>query len=278
MQKLISELNRLYLLRDQMVYDQGSDGTRSRARETLSPTVLAQHLRGDKTLAVDLVNDAGLSRVIVIAFDGVANGNGARHWSTLCAVANALQEKLALPAPAVSISGATSYGLWLSVESPIPAAQARRFVELVHRSYFPREENSDLRPPDNAGLSANVDHETAELPPCLHRATGKWAAFIHPGMGGAFSDEPGLEMAPPADAQAAFLAGLNSMTVMQFKHALEVLERGQEATAGSAGAQASTVMAASMSIEGLLLKDATLEDIVKFLHAKNIEPTFRHLI
>lgn len=29
---------------------------------------------------------------------------------------------------------------------------------------------------------------------------------------------------------------------------------------------------------GLLLKDATLEDIVKLLHSRNIEPTFRHLI
>jgi hypothetical protein len=27
--------------------------------------------------------------------------------------------------------------------------------------------------------------------------------------------------------------------------------------------------------KGLLLKDATLEDIVRHLHAKNIEPTFR---
>lgn len=29
---------------------------------------------------------------------------------------------------------------------------------------------------------------------------------------------------------------------------------------------------------GLLLKDASLEDIVKLLHSRNIEPTFRHLI
>jgi hypothetical protein len=28
----------------------------------------------------------------------------------------------------------------------------------------------------------------------------------------------------------------------------------------------------------LLLKDASLEDIVKLLHSRNIEPTFRHLI
>jgi hypothetical protein len=32
---------------------------------------------------------------------------------------------------------------------------------------------------------------------------------------------------------------------------------------------------ASFEPQGLLLKDATLEDIVKFLHTKNIEPTFR---
>ncbi|MFM9438398.1 hypothetical protein ACFDR9_005504 [Janthinobacterium sp. CG_23.3] len=30
--------------------------------------------------------------------------------------------------------------------------------------------------------------------------------------------------------------------------------------------------------DGLLLEDATLEDIVKLLHPKGIEPTFRHLI
>jgi hypothetical protein len=35
---------------------------------------------------------------------------------------------------------------------------------------------------------------------------------------------------------------------------------------------------ASAAPDGLLLKDATLEDIVRFLHAKNIEPTFRHLM
>ena len=29
---------------------------------------------------------------------------------------------------------------------------------------------------------------------------------------------------------------------------------------------------------GLLLVDASLEDIIRFLHSKNIEPTFRHLL
>jgi hypothetical protein len=30
--------------------------------------------------------------------------------------------------------------------------------------------------------------------------------------------------------------------------------------------------------DGLLLKDATLDDIIQHLHERNIEPTFRHLL
>lgn len=35
---------------------------------------------------------------------------------------------------------------------------------------------------------------------------------------------------------------------------------------------------ASRNLATLLLKDASLEDIVRLLHSKNIEPTFRHLL
>ena len=38
------------------------------------------------------------------------------------------------------------------------------------------------------------------------------------------------------------------------------------------------VEAPAASAQGLLLKDASLEDIVRHLHAKHIEPTFRHII
>lgn len=34
----------------------------------------------------------------------------------------------------------------------------------------------------------------------------------------------------------------------------------------------------SATDSGLLLKDASLEDIIQFLHSKNIEPTFRHFL
>jgi hypothetical protein len=232
MQKLIDELTRLYLLDGQQYQGQA-----------LTPALLEQHLRGTANVALPLVAESGLTRTIVLHFDGAQAGKGEQQWEALCAVANALQNELDLPAPAVSISGLDGYALWLSLATPVPAAQARRFAALLG--------------------AFHADGPEA-LPPCLNPASGKWAAFIHPGMGSSFADEPGLEMAPPAAAQAAFLESLASISATQFARALATLEQGHGETAPAP--------------QGLLLKDATLDDIVKFLHDKDIEPTFRYLI
>jgi hypothetical protein len=240
MQKLIAELTRLYLL-DGQQYQGGA----------LTPALLEQHLRGDTAIALPLVSAAGQTRTLVLHFDGARNGKGEQQWEALCAVANALQNRLGLPAPAVSISGLDGYALWLSLETPVPAAQARRFAALLGASHADGPE---------------------ALPPCLNPASGKWAAFIHPGMGSSFAEEPGLEMAPPSAAQAAFLESLASISAAQFAQALDTLEQD---CAEPAPAVAPAAMPAQ---PGLLLKDATLDDIVKFLHEKNIEPSFRYLI
>jgi hypothetical protein len=251
MQKLMSELTRLYL-----------------PAGAVSPQALARHVLGETTLAIDLAAGDGLVRAMVIRFPRMANGEPAQHWVRLCATANGLQAELGLPAPAVSISGADGYGLWLSLETPIPIAQAQDFLELLHQTYF---QDMELR--------LDAASAPVELPPCLNPSTGKWAAFIHPGMGAAFADESGLEMAPPLAGQAGFLEGVESIGEAQFKHAFAML-RQSHALAPLVGAP---VMSAPQSqrataADGLLLKDATLEDIVRFLHAKKIEPTFRHLI
>ena len=246
MQKLISELTRLYL-----------------PAGTLTPEVLAQHILGQTTVAINLTTDDGLTRAMVIAFDKTDDGEEAQHWSRLCAVANALQTQFGFPAPAVSVSGANGYGLWLSLAAPVPKAQAQKFLELLRKATFP---DMDLRPD---AVSAPV-----ELPPCLHQSSGRWAAFIHPGMGASFADESGLEMAPPFAGQAAFLEGLHGISEVQFLHALKMLQQSHgAATMVSVPASERTV-----APDGLLLKDATLEDIVRLLHSKHIEPTFRHLI
>lgn len=246
MQELISELTRLYL----------STGP-------LSPETWEQHFLGQSRSGISLMTVDGMTRAMAIPFDKCADSEEAQHWSLLCQVANALQVELGLPAPAVSISGANGFCLWLSFEAPVPAALVRTFLQLLCDAYLP---NSDVRP--EAAI------ECAELPPCLHASTGKWAAFIHPGLGASFADESGLEMAPPFAGQAALLENLKSITEAQFSHALSTLQQSH----GAARPDSGPVSGRAAAADGLLLKDATLEDIVAYLHSKNIEPTFRHLL
>src|SRR4051794_5533725 len=120
MEKLIAELARLYL----------PPGAQF-------PQALARHLLGEENVPVRLENDDGQVRAIVIPFDKPTRGDEGAHWARLCEAANALQAEFDLPAPAVSIDGATGYRLWLSLETPAPAAQAQRFAALLRAAYFP---------------------------------------------------------------------------------------------------------------------------------------------
>ena len=246
MQKLISELTRLYL-----------------PAGALPPAALERHLRGQETVATRLTTEGGLTRAIVIPFRALGASEPAQHWSRLCDVANALQAQFGFPAPAVSVSSTDGYGLWLSLESPVPIAQAQTFLELLREAYFP---DIDIRP--------DAVTVPLELPPCLNQDTGRWAAFIHPGMGASFADEAGLEMAPPLAGQVAFLEGLQGIGPAQFAHALEALRQSR----GAAPTADEPPAARAGGDDTLLLKDATLEDIVRLLHSRNIEPTFRHRI
>jgi hypothetical protein len=269
MDKLIDALTRLYL-----------------APEAVTREALAQHLQGKTTLAIQLTTADKLTRALAIPFRKLAFAAEGRHWTRLCEVANAIQGELGLPAPAVSIDGASAYYLWLSLETPVPTARAQDFLAALRQAYFPEIE-----------LAPDAATAPVYLPPCLNPRSGKWSAFIHPGMGASFADESGLEMAPPVAGQVAFLEGLDSIGAAQFEAALDKLQRGKGALpvvlASSAalpvtlpaalpatGVAEMQVMAAEQPAapDGLLLKDATLEDIVRYLHSKNIEPTFRHLL
>jgi hypothetical protein len=272
MEKLIAELTRLYL-----------------APEAVTREALATHIAGKTTLAIKLTTADGLTRALAIPFRKVFGDGEAGHWDRLCRVANALQAELGLPAPAVSIDGASAYRLWLSLETPVPSGEAQEFLELLQQTYFPQTE-----------LAPDAATAPVYLPPCLNPRSGKWAAFIHPGMGASFAEESGLEVAPPLQGQAAFLDGLDSIADEQFREALHKLEQRQAPARAPAPAPAEAPSSAALdalaaepfALESqvqapskakaaastdLLLKDATLEDIVRRLHAMNIEPTFRFL-
>ncbi|SFD41025.1 hypothetical protein [Massilia yuzhufengensis] len=240
MEKLIAQLLRLYLM-----------------PALASSEDLAQHFQGIQALSVPLASSEDLTRAIVIDFPKTRGGAPDQHWTNLCEVANTLQEAYGFPAPAVSITGASSFQLWMSLAEPVPVGDARRFLAMLREAHFPE---LDLQAQDRV-----------DLPPSLNPASGKWAAFIHPGMGASFAEEAGLEMAPPVAAQVAFLEGLESIGKAEFFDALVAMK------------QSDVPIQAPPAVEppsnaGLLLQDATLEDIVRHLHAINIEPTFRHLL
>jgi hypothetical protein len=248
MERLISELMRLYLLPD-------SPATQA----------LMQRAPDARCDPVGLASGDGLTRAIALPFRKAA-GEDAQHWERLCTVANGLQADFGFPAPAVSVASAGGYVLWLSLEAPVPMAEARRFVAGLDRLW-----------PDTLPLSDTVG-APVELPPCLNGATGHWAAFIHPGMGASFADESGLDMAPPAAGQVAFLEGLHSITADQFRAALDRLAPPAPAPVAPPAPSPAPAPVRDGVPDGLLLRDATLDDIVRLLHARGIEPTFRFIV
>jgi hypothetical protein len=258
MDKLIAELRRLYLAPDDAQTD-----------------ALARRVRGETGVPLVLAGPDGGVRALAMPFDRIRKAEEGEHWRRLCAAANTMQTELDLPAPGVSINGDTGYHLWLSLAAPVPSAEAQEFLALLRLACVP---DADTVPAAIAAADA-----PAGLPPYLHARSGKWAAFIHPGMGASFAEDPGLEMMPPLPGQAAFLEGLDSIPAAQFAAMLERLRRTHASTpqAAPAPAVAPPVPGPARTeqpADGLLLKDATLEDIVRFLHTRNIEPTFRHLL
>ena len=245
MDKLTSELMRLYLLPD-----------------SPAAQALAQRAPDGPCDPVGLASSDGLLRAIALPFRKAA-GEDAQHWERLCTVANGLQADHGFPAPAVSVASTGGYVLWLSLEAPVPMAEARRFVAGLD-GLWP----DTLPSPDTVGMPV-------ELPPCQNGAAGHWAAFIHPGMGASFADESGLDMAPPAAGQVAFLEGLHSIPADQFR---STLGRLAPPAPPAPVAPAASMPARAGVPDGLLLRDATLDDIVRVLHARGIEPTFRFIV
>lgn len=276
MRQLITELRRLYLLDGQLCRDTAADGLGLPPIDPvlLSNSALEQHLLGLKTLSVELRPASARGRVVVVDFAASASASGEQQWTNLCLLANGVRDELELPAPAVSISG-RGFQLWLSLETPTPLELIDAFVSLLLRRYLGEgaggtdgAARAQSRPGHGQLLA------TAELPPC-RLSGGKWAAFIHPGMGASFADEPALEMAPPVGAQVGFLEGLHSIGAAQFDAALAQLR----AQCGAPPPPVPGLAAATdAAVADVLLKDASLEQIVRALHARHIEPTFRHLL
>ena len=192
MNKLITQLQRLYFLPDQPGLCQNPEDDGS--KEPFQP-----------------VSTDGTVRTLSIGFARPGD------WEALARLYQALQEELDLPPPAISVSGDQGFRLWLSLAQPVPVGLARHFLAELRRRYL-----ADL-PPASLELVPDAEPATINLVPALNAATGKWSAFIDPSLGSMFSDESGLEMAPNMDRQADLLAGLKSIDAAAFRHGLALL-------------------------------------------------------
>lgn len=223
MNKLFSELQRLYFLGDPQWHSQRSDGIPCHPEGPLTPEIVAASLAGEKSVAFNLVGADGLSRAMVIKF------NQSGDWERVAGLFQAVQEELDLPAPAVSVSGHQGYRLWFSLAEPLPAEQARRFLKALYDQYLADVPAADIELLPDVDAEASTGRGLTQLVPAQNGQTGKWSAFIDPSLGSMFIDEPGLEMAPSLDKQAAILAGQESIKAVDFQRALNLLlQRAQD--------------------------------------------------
>ena len=218
MNKLISELQRLYFLQDQQSHSQNlNDGgaIAYAAEGPLTPAIVTKSLAGELTVGLNLVSPAGMARAMVVSFAR------ATDWEQVANLYQALQDELDLPAPGVSVSGRKGYSLWFSLAEALPLAQIQAFLAALRLKYLADIPLAHLElQPDALAIKT--------LAPARHNTTGKWSAFIDPSMGSMFIVEPGLEMAPILDRQAGMLAGLKSIKTANFQRALSILQTPSE--------------------------------------------------
>ena len=121
-----------------------------------------------------------------------------------------MQRDLALPAPAIAISGLEGFQLWFSLAEPVAVPQAQAFLGALRHRYLPdvAPDRLDLLPAEDASAPHGIRH--ARPVPAL-RETGNWSAFVAPDLAPVFVEAPWLDIEPGDDGQADLLRGLASI-------------------------------------------------------------------
>lgn len=166
---------------------------------------------------LDLIDADGQVRAMVLE---VAQPAGVDWMASLW---QKIQEDLDLPAPAIAVSGSNGYQVWFSLCEPVPFAQAQDFLESLRLRYLgdvaPR--HIGMKPAADASAPRKAVH--ARLAPALQVETGRWSAFVAPGLASMFADEPWLDVQPGFDAQANLLSSVKSIRPADFRRARDLL-------------------------------------------------------
>jgi len=209
----------------------------NRLQAELHRLYLANDPQGLDTDAAEsgLVSPEGRVRALVLELARPAD------WEALSTLWQGVQVDLALPAPAIAVSGIDGYQLWFSLSQPVPAEAAQAFLEALRLRYLGHitPERIRLRPAVEASAPRPIRH--ARLVPALQQETGRWSAFVVPGLAALLADDPWLDTPPSPDAQADLLSRLESTQPADFQRALDQLRPAlPPATPHAASAPADT--------------------------------------
>ncbi len=171
----------------------------SRLQTELQRLYLLEDFPADDT-APALIDAQGRVRAIVVEL--------ARSvpWERVAAFWHQVQDDGDFPPPALAISGRDGFQLWFSLAVPVPLAEALEVVQWLRQQC-----GADLAPAQ-VRTWPTPQQQHAPLVPAMQSDTGYWSAFVVPGLGSLFADEPWLERAPSPDAQADLLQHLQSIT------------------------------------------------------------------
>jgi hypothetical protein len=231
MNKLQAQLHRLYLPHQ--------------------PQSDSQDLRGNEC---HLIDANGRVRAMVVEVSQLAG------WNAVAALWQGVQDELGLPSPAIAVSGIDGYQVWFSLLDPVPVAEAMGFLESMRQRYLSdvASRHIVMLPMVDASASGQARH--ARLVPALQDETGRWSAFIAPGLVSMFAEEPWLDLSPSSEAQAKLLSNTESIQPSQLRQAQERLTPIRTATAHDSGAA---------SIHTMDDKNAPLGATLPFAHESN---------
>jgi hypothetical protein len=190
------------------------------------------YLTQDATLEDSgLIDGLGQVRALVV---NVAQPAG---WDAVAALCQGIQDELDLPTPAIAVSGGAGFQVWLSLAEPVLVLHAQAFLTALCQRFLSTVPARHVQCLPVAEPSAALPARHASLVPALQGATGRWSAFVAPGLASMFADEPWLDVQPGIDAQAQLLCRLESISVADFarvKKELGLLD-GKAAPGGGLG-------------------------------------------
>ena len=156
-------------------------------------------------------------------------------WPVLGSFYESLQTDEELPALAIAVTP-SGYQLWLSLANPVSFVEARKFLMHLQAKYLA------ALPAGRVALLPDTTSGVSELPviPNFDPEKQKWAAFIDPGMGSMFIDEPGLDIAPNPERQADLLMSVKSISSQMFRR---IVDEASDRVAAQPSCTASPIQA-----------------------------------